>query len=229
MGSDLLQSEEYNITIKGLAKSIYGVQGILCYLHESKQRIKGHVVSSRYSNEKFMMNLENTNLNILKLTCKIYYQSRNITISTIHPNLNKCKLTHQFFQLGKNMSTLPSFMLQELQEIFELLEPNTKRLTKAITKETNVDAKVKANSDECKVQKIMQTITRESIKKIKRKEKLNECGIEEINNLEKDGHCKFQHVANCNVRFTPITYTTTNQNLEWHKFIDLFHLIDITW
>jgi hypothetical protein len=39
--------------------------------------------------------------------------------------------------------------------------------------------KIKANSDECKVQKIMQTITRNSIKKIK------------INNLEKDKYVKF--------------------------------------
>jgi hypothetical protein len=41
-----------------------GCKEHLCYLHESKQRIKGHIVSSGYSNEKFMVNLESTNLNI---------------------------------------------------------------------------------------------------------------------------------------------------------------------
>lgn len=41
-----------------------GCKEHLCYLHESKQIIKGHIVSSGYSNEKFMLNLESTNLNI---------------------------------------------------------------------------------------------------------------------------------------------------------------------
>jgi hypothetical protein len=37
----------------------------------------------------------------------------------------------------------------------------------------------------------MQTIRRQSTKKIKIKENLNECDIEEINNLEKNKYVKF--------------------------------------
>ncbi len=117
--------------------------------------------------------------------------------------------------------------------------------------------KLEAKVDECKVQEIMQiTTTRECNKRVKIKEKSNECKIEQINNLYKEkyvkflyyqwvakhvviqvgndarkvGHCKFQRaLASCSLRFTHTTCTTTNQNLEWEDFVDFFHLIDITW
>jgi len=60
MGSDVLHSQGYHITIKGLnlnclANLSMGCKKHLRSLQESKQKIKKHVVNLTYYNAKLMM------------------------------------------------------------------------------------------------------------------------------------------------------------------------------
>ncbi len=50
------------------------------------------------------------------------------------------------------MSTLPNFMLEEFQNFIKILVPNAKRV-RIVTKETNVNVKIEAKSNECKRKK----------------------------------------------------------------------------
>jgi hypothetical protein len=79
---------------------------------------------------------------------------------------------------------------------------------KAIAKETNIDVKIKAMNDKCKIQKLLQKATikkfskrvkiecskvlmKDTNKRVKIKEKSNECKIEEINIFYNEKYVKF--------------------------------------
>jgi hypothetical protein len=60
MGSDVLHSQGYHITIKDLDLNYFTNTSMGCKKHlrslqESKQKIKTHIVSLTYYNGKFMM------------------------------------------------------------------------------------------------------------------------------------------------------------------------------
>jgi hypothetical protein len=98
-------------------------------------------------------------------------------------------------------------MLEEFQKLLSIQISNARRL-RAIAKETNVDVKIKAMNDKCKIQRLLQkdtikkfskrvkiecskVLTTDTNKRVKIKEKSNECKIEVINIFYKEKYVKF--------------------------------------
>jgi hypothetical protein len=61
-------------------------------------------------------------------------------------------------------------MLEEFQKNLNLRIPNAKRL-RAIANETNIDVKIKAMNNKCKIQRLLQKVT---VKKVSKRVKI-EC------------------------------------------------------
>ncbi len=91
----------------------------------------------------------------LKFICKISLQNKSITILAIHIDPHKSYLSeHSLIYLGRSMSTLLKSILEKFQNFLEILVPSVRRW-KLIAKAANVDVKIGAKNDECKIHGIV--------------------------------------------------------------------------